>query len=345
MNILVTNVPAVYRIDLYERLGRSGWKIFFYARNAPEFAYCSDKRELSFPFEDVSLPFIFLRLVLLQPKVVVCINASPFTLLCGIYSWLFRRRFVIWWAGTDLSEERAGLLKRIFRRFVFRLADGFLTYSEFASAYLAKMGVNHKKITLLGNMTFEPAKFRALVDQERAKHISHPLTLLSIANLVERKNHSFLLIIFSELCKKFPDLRLVIAGEGPERLRLERMIRELKLAKVELRGHVNREEVPALLAEADIFMHPAIMDQWPQAINEAMAAGIPIIVSRQSGISETLFTNCENVVICELSVESFVNAATILLQVSAHRVNFSAESQAKLVELFNRSLITISNGC
>ncbi|MBS4067179.1 MAG: glycosyltransferase family 4 protein [Sulfurimonas sp.] len=343
MNILVTNVPAVYRIDLYERLGKSGWKIFFYARNASELEYCSDNRTLSFPFEDVTLPFIFLRMVLLQPEVVVCINASPITLLCGIYSWLFRKRFVIWWAGTDLSERHAGLLKRIFRRFVFRLADAFIAYSEHAGSYLSKMGVSNQKVTVLGNMTFDPAGFRSRVDHERAKRTSHPPTLLSVANLIERKNHIFLLRVFAELRKKFPELRLVIAGEGPERQRLEHMIREMDLKGVELRGHVHRDEMPALFAEADVFVHPATMDQWPQSLNEAMSAGVPVVVSPQSGVSQTLLISGKDLLLPQLTINSFVNSVSILLMDSEFKARIILAAKLKVADLFCISVKQILN--
>jgi len=345
MNILVTNVPAVYRIDLYERLGKSGWKIFFYARNASELEYCSDNRTLSFPFEDVTLPFIFLRLVLLQPEVVVCINASPITLLCGIYSWLFRKRFVIWWAGTDLSERHAGLLKRIFRKFIFRLADAFIAYSEYAGSYLSKMGVSNQKVTVLGNMTFDPAGFRSRVDHERAKRTSHPPTLLSVANLIERKNHIFLLRVFAELRKKFPELRLVIAGEGPERQRLEHMIREMDLMGVELRGHVHRDEMPALFAEADIFVHPASMDQWPQSLNEAMAAGVPVVVSPQSGVSQTLLAVGEELLMPKLDINAFCTALLSLLQDPSKLSEIAKAAENKIFTLFASALPMVNRAC
>lgn len=338
MRVLITNVPAVYRIDLYEKLGNSDWKMLFYARHSTALKYCTDDRAHSFPSEDVSLASIFFRLVLLRPSVVVCINASLFTLVCGVYSWLFRKRFVIWWAGTELSERNAGFLKRVFRRFVFRFADAFIVYSEHAGSYLSTLGVNEQKITVLGNMTFDPARFRSKVDGERATRTSHPRTLLSVANLVERKNHVFLLQVFAELRTEFPDLRLVIAGEGPERRRLESMIRDLDLKGVELRGHVHREEMPALFAEADVFVHPAAMDQWPQALNEAMAAGVPVVVSPQSGISLTLFTSGKELLIVQLDTDLYVEAIRSLLLNDIFKSSIISIAQLRVEYLFRKAL-------
>ncbi len=345
MNILVTNVPAVYRIDLYEKLGSLDWKVFFYSRNSKSLKYCVDDRTHSFPFEDVSLVSIFQRLVKLQPEVVVCINASPFTLLCGIFAKLFNKKFIIWWAGTDISEKNTGLMKRMFRNFVFKLANSFFVYSEFAGAYLIKMGVSDQKIYVLGNMTFDPVIFRSKVDTERAKTKSHAPTLLSVANLIERKNHVFLLHVFESLRDQIPGIKLVIAGEGPERQRLENMIRDLDLKGVELRGNVHRDKVPALYAEADIFVHPATMDQWPQAINEAMAAGVPVVMSPQSGVTQVFLTNDKEIIIRDLSVNSFVDAITRLLQNSIYRNNIAVAAELKMSALFDTSVKLISDVC
>ncbi len=207
------------------------------------------------------------------------------------------------------------------------------------------MGVNEQKVTVLGNMTFDPAGFRSLVNRERAKRTSHPTTLLSVANLIARKNHAFLLKIFAELRKEFPDLRLVIAGEGPERQRLECMIREMGLKGIELRGHVHRDEMPALFAEADVFVHPATMDQWPQSLNEAMAAGVPVVVSPQSGVSQTLLAVGEELLMPEIDVSAFCSALLSLLQEPSKMSAMAKAAENKISALFTAALPKVNCAC
>lgn len=343
MNVMVTNIPATYRIELYEKLGRTGWRMLFYARHSQALKYCSENQSLKFPFEDVTVISIFMRLIFLRPKVLICINASPFSLLCGIYALIFRKRFVIWWAGTMLSEAQVGHMKRLFRRVVFRLADAFIVYSEHAGSYLVSMGIDEPKISLLGNLTFDPAKFGFLNSNPARK--SHPPTLLSVGNLIKRKNHLFLLNVFSILRKKNPELCLVIAGEGPERTELEKLIEEMGLDGVQLKGHVPHDEIPALLSQADVLVHPAIMDQWPQVLNEAMAAGVPIVVSPQSGVSNKIFEVGTELLMPELDINVFAAAITTLLEDDILRSKMATAAEQKAATLYSNVQQTIDRAC
>lgn len=343
MNVMVTNIPATYRIDLYEKLGRAGWRMLFYARHSQTLRYCSEDKLLKFPFEDVTIISIFMRLLFLRPKVLLCINASPFSLLCGIYALIFRKRFVIWWAGTIQSEAHVGHMKRLFRRFVFRLADAFIVYSEHAGSYLASMGIDEQKISMLGNLTFDPAKFRSLNSNSARK--SHPPTLLSVGNLIKRKNHLFLLNVFSILQNKIPELRLVIAGEGPERAALEKLIEEMRLEGVQLKGHVPNNQIPVLLSQADVLVHPATMDQWPQVLNEAMAAGVPIVVSPQSGVSNYFFEVGRELLMPELNINVFATAITTLLEDDILRSKMATAAEQKAATLYSSVQQTIDRVC
>jgi glycosyltransferase involved in cell wall biosynthesis len=82
-----------------------------------------------------------------------------------------------------------------------------------------------------------------------------------------------------------PGAQFAIAGEGPERARLEQDVERLGLGdKVQLLGH--REDVPALLAAADAFVLPSRFEGTPLALLEAMAAGKPVVATAISGTDE-----------------------------------------------------------
>lgn len=342
MKVLVTNVPAVYRIDLYKLLSSSGWEIFFYARRSKELSYCADQQELPFAFKDVNLISLFFRLLWRRPEVVICINASPYTLVCVLYARLLRKRFVLWWAGTALSEKKVGFLKNQFRRLIFNLTDGFVAYSEFAASYLVNMGVEDEKITVLGNMTFDPVAYRALVDKARSERRLSPPTLLAVANLVKRKNYVFLLQVFAVLRERFQNLELIIAGDGPERGQLEEMIHELGLDGVKLLGHVPHDQMPHLYARADVFVHPATMDQWPQCVNEAMSAGVPVVISKYSGVTQVLLVPGKQFFMPEMSIASFVNAISTILQDEQNKSRLAETAYFEMITLYSSAIKTIN---
>jgi glycosyltransferase involved in cell wall biosynthesis len=69
---------------------------------------------------------------------------------------------------------------------------------------------------------------------------------------------------------------------------LEGIIEGEKIVGVTLAGFRQIEDLPAYYALASAFIHPALQDQWGLVVNEAMACGLPVIVSKQSGCSPEL---------------------------------------------------------
>jgi glycosyltransferase involved in cell wall biosynthesis len=118
------------------------------------------------------------------------------------------------------------------------------------------------------------------------KVVGCPL-VLNIARLRERKGQADLLRAVQRLTASFPDLTLLVAGEGPFRGTLESMIGRLGLRQsVLLLGH--REDVPSLLSAADVFVFPSHFEGHPGSLLEAMFSGKPIVASDTPEHRETV---------------------------------------------------------
>ncbi len=106
---------------------------------------------------------------------------------------------------------------------------------------------------------------------------------LCVGELSRRKNHAALLRAAAQL----PGLHLVIAGDGPRRAALERLIRRLGIGgRVRLLGW--RDDVAALVHAADFFVLPSLQEGLPVALMEAMAAGKPAACSAIRGCTDLL---------------------------------------------------------
>lgn len=87
---------------------------------------------------------------------------------------------------------------------------------------------------------------------------------------------------FADVARDDPVSRLVLVGDGPERLGIERQIRERKLDRA-VRMLGMRDDVPSLLGSADAFLFPSRTEGFPNALLEAMVAGLPCLASDISG--------------------------------------------------------------
>jgi L-malate glycosyltransferase len=121
-----------------------------------------------------------------------------------------------------------------------------------------------------------------------ARALAPPLRrVVSVANLRQEKGHDVLIDAAARVVHCFPDARFDLVGDGPERERLEALVRARGLSRaVVFRGHV--ENVAAILEQADIFAHPSRTEAFPNALLEAMAAGLPVVASAVGGIPEII---------------------------------------------------------
>lgn len=103
-------------------------------------------------------------------------------------------------------------------------------------------------------------------------------TLVTVGNLIARKRHADVLRAMWLLRERWPDLRYLVVGDGPERGGLERLARELGVAeRVQFTGQLPHDEALRTAREGTIFVMPSTEEAFGVAYIEAMAAGLPAI--------------------------------------------------------------------
>jgi glycosyltransferase involved in cell wall biosynthesis len=112
------------------------------------------------------------------------------------------------------------------------------------------------------------------------------LTVAVVANLRPEKGHFVFLDAAKRLTKSNPQIRFLIVGDGVMRDRIKTRVSELGLTEqVQLTGAV--KDIPALLRSVDIAVLPSLKNEgFPNAVMEAMAASVPVVVTDTGGTSE-----------------------------------------------------------
>jgi glycosyltransferase involved in cell wall biosynthesis len=111
----------------------------------------------------------------------------------------------------------------------------------------------------------------------------------AVARLSPEKGLGFLLRAVGRLVDEGKALRVVLAGDGPERRRLERLAGRLGLGeRVEFLGEAPHEEIPRILQGFDIFAMPSLAEGFGVAALEAAAMELPVVGSRVHGIPDVV---------------------------------------------------------
>jgi glycosyltransferase involved in cell wall biosynthesis len=211
-----------------------------------------------------------------------------------LFAWLAKlvqpkAKVLLFYRGWDwkaLEAIRASRWKRTMFLATHKRVDRVLLLSSSFKAALVAEGVPGRKIHVVSTM-FEGDKLRPVLDRVQAKD---PCLLVFMSRFLPAKGGASTIEAFAHVAADFPQARLIMAGGGPDRPRLEALVQELGLSeRVEFAGYVRGERKMELLARATVFLLPtAHPEGMPNVILEAMAAGDVIITTPVGGIPDVV---------------------------------------------------------
>ena len=137
--------------------------------------------------------------------------------------------------------------------------------------------------------------------------------ILFIGRLVKQKNIYLLLIVFSRLFKEYNRLKLIIVGEGELKNELIHSCNNLNIEEhVEFLGRKNKKEVINLITNSDFVVLPSFYEGWGLVVNEAMATGTPVIMTK-TGAGGVLIKDGSNGIVIDINNEDQLYKAMKLL--------------------------------
>jgi glycosyltransferase involved in cell wall biosynthesis len=197
----------------------------------------------------------------------------------------FRKPVVVTARGTDINYiPRFRLPRRMIQQALAKAA-GIITVSQALKDATIQLGIAPDDVTVLRNGV-DLERFRPMDRRQvRAELAIDGVTLLSVGHLIERKGHDLVIRALAEL----PDCRLVIAGEGPERARLETLAAALGVAsRVRLVGATQHDEMAKYYSAANVLVLASSREGWANVLLEAMACGTPVVASNIWGNPEVV---------------------------------------------------------
>lgn len=139
-------------------------------------------------------------------------------------------------------------------------------------------------------------------------------TILFVGRLEKRKGVKYLLMAYSQLVKNDEKIKLIIAGDGPERKKLETYAREKHISGVEFLGYVSDEQKIELLRSCDVYCSPAVFgESFGIVLLEAMAAGAVVVAGNNPGYSAVMQGKGNLSIVNPKDTESFTRKLELLL--------------------------------
>ncbi|XP_021776430.1 phosphatidylinositol N-acetylglucosaminyltransferase subunit A-like [Chenopodium quinoa] len=147
-----------------------------------------------------------------------------------------------------------------------------------------RSGIPAEKVYVVPNAVdtamFKPAPERLSRDQ---------IVIVVISRLVYRKGADLLVEVIPEVCRLHPNVRFIVGGDGPKRVRLEEMREKHSLQdRVEMLGAVPHSQVRSVLISGHIFLNSSLTEAFCIAILEAASCGLLTVSTRVGGVPEVL---------------------------------------------------------
>ncbi len=153
------------------------------------------------------------------------------------------------------------------------------------------------------------------------------IRILMVGRLAEGKGFDVLLDAAESI--DYPDLSIIIVGDGPLRNHLESEIIDRGLIdNVFLLGY--REDIPSIMAASDIFVLPSYREGTPLVIYEAMAAGLPVIATNIAGIPEQIIDDQSGYLIPTGNSKELCSAIDLLVKKRQKRRSFGRNNQIRV---------------
>lgn len=199
-----------------------------------------------------------------------------------------RKPFVVTARGTDLNLIPNYSLPRRMIKWAANLAQASIGVSSALIDILRGWDVPAERLLVMRNgVDLERFKPVEQLEARRVLAIHGSPILLSVGHLVENKGHHIAIQALAIILKEFPQAKLVLVGEGPERQRLQLLVERLGVASsVHFAGSQPNSELLHWYSAADVLLLASSREGWPNVLLESMACGTPVIACRVGGIPE-----------------------------------------------------------
>jgi glycosyltransferase involved in cell wall biosynthesis len=237
--------------------------------------------------------------------------------------------------GGDLYGLKGAVFSRV-TKMVANACDHLTVVSHSMRGDLIKLGVESRKVSVIPmgvdlRRRFVPPSVPSRVE-----------SLLFVGRLVEKKGLRYLLAAMPEILKRFPQAHLTVAGDGPNRLELEKLASDLGLSeRVRFLGALKNEELPAVYQRAGVVVFPSMISDdgdregFGLVLVEALGCGCACVVTDLPAMMDIVQDGKTAIVVRQKNSDEIAAAVIRLLTNPGLRSAMAREGRRQVLESFD----------
>lgn len=339
--VLISNIPAPYREPVYEAVASE-------LKDEFTVLYCNtlEKDRLwKFPLGNYSKIFLQGRSFTLQgvhlhhihwnfgvwrhlnqikPGLVITNGYSPTHLAGFLWARIHGCPHAAMTDGWRNSEASLSFVHRWLRRVVLKRSVAFIGASLRSLELFQAYGARPDQCFQSHLCCNTPAFWR----QER-RFSDRPYDLMFSGQFIELKMPQFFCNVARLVKARRGTLRVLMLGDGPLLQQTQQQLTELGI-DYECPGYLSQEELPDRYASAKLFLFPTRQECWGVVVNEACAAGTPVITCENSAVDGELVVDGVNGRVLPLDAAGWADAALALLEDTTRWDEFSRVSRERV---------------
>jgi glycosyltransferase involved in cell wall biosynthesis len=248
------------------------------------------------------------------------------------------RPLVISLHGSDVFVAERHYLARQAARAAFQRAAAVTACSEDLRSRAITIGADASRSSVIpygvDSEMFKPDRAQRARGRDRLGITDDVPLVVAVGRLVAKKGFEYLIDAAAQLKAEFPTLRVVIAGDGDLAPSLTARAQSAGVASVvQLLGRIPHQDVPVLLAAADVAVTPSVHDEagnvdgLPNTMMETMASGTPLVATRAGGIGAIAIDGETARLVAERDAAALASAIADLLRHPAARTAIGSRAR------------------
>ena len=287
---IVTNIPTPYRDPVYLELSKFNeidLLVLYCSPSEPNREWKVNKLSFNHKFlSEKTKTYVHFNFNILKelnyfnPDVVITAGFNPTMLIAWLWTIHKKRKHIPFSDANIHSESKLSIFHKLIRKLVYKTSDAFLGASDKTLKLFKSYNIDDKKFfkscLSVANEKFKPNK-----------NIEKKYDLLFCGQFIDRKNPLFFVELVKYINNFKPEIRVLLIGNGPLKEKTIKKLDEYQITYDDA-GFVQPSEIINYYHMSKLFIFPTKKDPWGLVANEALASGVPVLVSSVAGVANEL---------------------------------------------------------